>query len=732
MTYQPQDAIAQTLSNALTSGRIAPAYLFCGPRGTGKTSSARILAKSLNCLESDQPTATPCGKCEACVSITNGSALDVIEIDAASNTGVDNIREIIERAQFAPVQCRYKVYVIDECLTGDSLVISDHGLMRLDNPEIKGKKVLSYNEQSGNWEYKKVLRWLNQGIKDTLTIKTDNQEIRCTGNHLIRTEQGWVKTSELKEGMKILSPLDGKVSQLETTFPQWFTNGQVITSIEVMGRENVYDIEVEDNHNFVANGLLVHNCHMLSTAAFNALLKTLEEPPNRVIFVLATTDPQRVLPTIISRCQRFDYRRIPLEAMVKHLGYIATQEAIDIDSAALSLVTQLSNGGMRDAESLLDQLSLLSGTITTEKVWDLVGAVSEQDLLDLLSAIATNQPETVIIQCRKLLDRGREPLMVLQNLANFYLSLLIAKSCPQKSELVTLTPQTWQKLCEAAHNWTMEAILQGQKKLKDSEVQIKNSTQPRLWLEITLLNLLPSANTVQNRIPNNTSSDHLTTTSAEEKSLPQNQTKSVPETTQSLATEDKTPQPSNTENPIAHTSPTENQNIDFTSLEDLKDKIASRITSIMTKSFVVQQCEIIELQNNTVIIGVISDFFLEFSKRHQPEIQKAFNLFFNKNINVVFKIQGDKKTAPKKEPETPRVEVKNPPPEVNQKSPAPQPSPTHTTPANSHKPLKQVAENFAKSVNGEIVLTESKPVSLPKKILNRPPLEVEDEDDLPF
>jgi len=229
-----QDAIAQTLSNALTSGRIAPAYLFCGPRGTGKTSSARILAKSLNCMATDKPTPTPCGKCEACVSITNGSALDVIEIDAASNTGVDNIREIIERVQFAPVQCRYKVYVIDEC-------------------------------------------------------------------------------------------------------------------------------------------------HMLSTAAFNALLKTLEEPPSRVIFVLATTDPQRVLPTIISRCQRFDYRRIPLDAMVKHLRYIATEEYIDIDSGALSLVAQLSNGGMRDAESLLDQLSLLSGTITTQKVWDLVGSVSEQD-----------------------------------------------------------------------------------------------------------------------------------------------------------------------------------------------------------------------------------------------------------------------------------------------------------------------------------------------------------------
>ncbi|NEZ54825.1 DNA polymerase III subunit gamma/tau, partial [Adonisia turfae] len=206
-----QGAIATTLSNALQQNRIAPAYLFCGPRGTGKTSSARILAKSLNCLSSEVPTSAPCGQCQVCREITVGASLDIVEIDAASNTGVDNIRELIERAQFAPVQCRHKLYVLDEV-------------------------------------------------------------------------------------------------------------------------------------------------HMLSTAAFNALLKTLEEPPPHVVFVLATTDPQRVLPTIISRCQRFDFRRIPLDAMVQHLDYIAQQEAIAIAPDALQLVAQLSQGGLRDAESLLDQL----------------------------------------------------------------------------------------------------------------------------------------------------------------------------------------------------------------------------------------------------------------------------------------------------------------------------------------------------------------------------------------
>ncbi|MEW6492947.1 MAG: DNA polymerase III subunit gamma/tau [Cyanobacteriota bacterium] len=346
-----QEAIATTLSNAIRTERIAPAYLFSGPRGTGKTSSARILAKSLNCLKQDKPTASPCGQCEVCRSITSGSALDVIEIDAASNTGVDNIRELIEKSQFAPVQCRYKVYVIDEC-------------------------------------------------------------------------------------------------------------------------------------------------HMLSVAAFNALLKTLEEPPKHVVFVLATTDPQRVLPTIISRCQRFDFRRIPLDAMVGHLQEIAAKENIDITLDAVTLVAQVAQGGLRDAESLLDQLSLLPEQVTVEAVWDLVGAVPERDLMALTTAIYDDNSETVLDHCRRLMDRGREPLVVLQNLAGFYRDLLIAKTAPDRNDLVAVTPPTWKQLREFAQKQDISRILQGQQHLKNSEAQIKNTTQPRLWLEVTLLGLLPSANPV--------------------------------------------------------------------------------------------------------------------------------------------------------------------------------------------------------------------------------------------
>jgi DNA polymerase-3 subunit gamma/tau len=229
---------------------------------------------------------------------------------------------------------------------------------------------------------------------------------------------------------------------------------------------------------------------MLSTAAFNALLKTLEEPPPRVVFVLATTDPQRVLPTILSRCQRFDFRRIPLDALERHLSWIAEQEEIGITAEALHVVAQRAQGGLRDAESLLDQLSLLPAPVEPQAVWELLGAVPEQELLQLAESMAAGEPLGLIEAIRTLLERGREPSAVLQGLAGLLRDLVLAGVAPDRLELTSFSPQFRSALPDLARRIGKAPLLRWQAQLKGSEQQLRQSVQPRLWLEVLLLGLL--------------------------------------------------------------------------------------------------------------------------------------------------------------------------------------------------------------------------------------------------
>lgn len=560
-----QEAIAKTLSNALYQQRIAPAYLFCGPRGTGKTSSARILAKSLNCISSPVPTADPCGHCETCTAITRGAALDVIEIDAASNTGVDNIRELIERAQFAPVQCRFKVYVIDEC-------------------------------------------------------------------------------------------------------------------------------------------------HMLSTAAFNALLKTLEEPPERVVFVLATTDPQRVLPTIISRCQRFDFRRIPLEAMTQHLQAIAQAEQIAIQPPAVQLIAQIAQGGLRDAESLLDQLSLVEGEVGVEQVWDLVGAVPERELLDLLKAIAADNGVAVLDHARHLMNRGREPLIVLQSLASTYRDLLIAKTAPTRQDLVAITPSTWSEMCAFAQHLDLAVILAGQQHLRSAEVQVKNTTQPRLWLEVTLMGLLPSALVpLAPKVPSVTAALNVPSVpsipapanvptvtaippvSTVPEPSAQSRTAALPETPVSPGSDAKSPPPAIAAPAPVPTAPAPTvapaaalhdpvpQPDVQQNLADMWQDILALVEPFSTRMMLRQQCSLGAFNGTEARIVAKSQPLFRMAKERLPNLEVALQAYFRRPIQVKLEVAAEAAaTETPPAPPMPSQGSQTPRPQPNDGSDRPQMSPQTT------------------------------------------------------
>jgi len=337
-----QEHVTKTLQSALLQHKISHAYLFSGPRGTGKTSAAKIFAKAVNCEHA--PAAEPCNECPVCLGITNGTVPDVLEIDAASNNRVDEIRDIREKVKFAPTSVRYKVYIIDEV-------------------------------------------------------------------------------------------------------------------------------------------------HMLSIGAFNALLKTLEEPPKHVIFILATTEPHKIPATIISRCQRFDFRRIPLSAIVSRLKYVANAQGVEASDEALSAIARAADGGMRDALSLLDQaISFSNGKLEVDDVLSMTGAASFAALADFIGAIYRKDTAAVLQQFETMMAQGKDPNRLVEDLILYCRDLLLYKTAPhvEGAIQIAVVDEAFTSLSETIPLSNLYGAIE---LLNKSQQEMKWTNHPRLLLEVALVRL---------------------------------------------------------------------------------------------------------------------------------------------------------------------------------------------------------------------------------------------------
>ncbi len=334
-----QDHITETLTNALRAGRISHAYLFCGPRGTGKTSTARLLAKAVNCQ--DRQGAEPCNHCEMCLAIQDGRAMDLIEIDAASNRGIDEIRELRDKVGFAPSQGKYKFYILDEV-------------------------------------------------------------------------------------------------------------------------------------------------HMLTTEAFNALLKTLEEPPDHAIFVLVTTESHKIPATIISRCQRFDFRRVALRDLVSKLERICREEALEIEPAALELIARSATGSFRDAESLLDQLAAYRNErITLDYVQKLLGLIPSESVGRAVEALVRRDLSAGLALINQVADEGADLRQFNREMVAYLHGMLLIKA--GNPGLLNVTAESLETMTVQTKSCSLGDLTRSLRLFGQADQALRNSSQPQLPLELAFV-----------------------------------------------------------------------------------------------------------------------------------------------------------------------------------------------------------------------------------------------------
>ena len=518
-----QEHIKKALKNAIELNNISHAYLFTGPRGTGKTSTARIFAKSLNCKEG--PTINPCGVCENCIDITNSTPMDVIEIDAASNRKVEDAQNILEKVMYAPVNSRYKIYIIDEV-------------------------------------------------------------------------------------------------------------------------------------------------HMLSTTAFNALLKTLEEPPENVIFILATTEVHKVLDTIKSRCQRFDFKRITTDDIVKHLRYIADNEKINITDDALFTIAKNSAGGMRDSIALLDQLSVLDGeeAISTDDINNLLGRLSFDTLNSLADKIVNSKPQEAIETLENIYNSGNEPVQILTNLMDYLKNLLIVKNCRKEIafELTQANDAQVKALSSQAENVETHQIVFLIDKCSEYIKELKLTNNPRLWLEVAVIDLANlTENTslveLQNRIarleggnvqpvkvsayktapapvmkPEMQKTEHVKPDIVvqkdkgvkEEIKEPEIPVKNMSEPVQNDAAEDFSPMP-------------KSKHSDSADISVLWGRLLENVHSAPTRALLKQWANPVKIAPDETILSMKNEIFLnqvQSGSKKQAIVDAVDTLFSRKNSNVVIRL----------------------------------------------------------------------------------------------
>ncbi len=471
-----QQHVVNTLRNALAAGRTAHAYLFAGPRGTGKTTTARLLAKAVNCLDEDLAQ-RPCGKCEHCLAVGQGRFLDLIEIDAASNTSVEDVRDLRDKINFSPNLGRYKVYIIDEV-------------------------------------------------------------------------------------------------------------------------------------------------HMLSTAAFNALLKTLEEPPPHAIFILATTEVHKIPATVLSRCQRHEFRRIPVADIVAHLSQMAADEGIQADAEALTLIARQSTGAMRDAISLLDQLASTGQRITLEMAQDVLGTAANQAVLAVVEALVAGQADAGLDQIHAALDAGSDARQFARQLVDYLRDLLLVRM--GNAAQIDATHEMRAQMARHAQAFSTPELLRVIRVFNTAATEGRSAWQPALPLEMAFIDALYPSQAAE-------SAPQATAAAAEAHTTPR---------PASPARRAPAPPPATTPAPAAEMPTPANAN-DQQAVQSLSAETWRQILDLVRQHNapaygVLNSCKSRYLQGNRLTLSFASDVLK--AKMERPEnlapVQQVLQQVFQREITI--------------------------------------------------------------------------------------------------